>query len=89
MKEFTEKLKGLDAGHWITIAVILLTAAVEYGNSSAQIGELSRSQARVETSQQQLTIILDSVVSEQARVKQQLDDHIQMTTQHFREMEKK
>jgi hypothetical protein len=43
----------------------------------------------VETSQQQLTIILDSVVSEQARVKQQLDDHIQMTTQHFREMEKK
>lgn len=89
MRELAGKVKNLDTGHWITIAVLLLTGALQYGATTAQIGELSRSQARTEASEKETAVKLDSVMAEQARVKQQLADHIQMTNEHFMEMGKR
>ena len=89
MREFAAKVKSLDAGHWITIATVLLAAVLQYGNTTAQISELSRGQVRLEQSQGRNEAKLDGVIAEQARVKQQLEDHIQMTEQNFRELGKK
>jgi hypothetical protein len=89
MREFAAKVKSLDAGHWITIATVLLAATLQYGNTTAQISELSRGQVRLEQSQGRNEAKLDGVIAEQARVKQQLEDHIQMTEQNFRELGKK
>jgi hypothetical protein len=86
MRELAMKVKGLDVGHWITIISVILAASINYGNITAQIGELSRSQIRVEASLGSMQGKLEGVVAEQARVRQQLEDHIQKTNERFREV---
>jgi hypothetical protein len=96
MRELAGKVKNLDTGHWITIAVLILTGALQYGSTTAQIGELSRSQARTEASEIRLEQKVDGMVTDQAVFRAtlaasqaKLDAHIDETQRHFQEMGKR
>jgi hypothetical protein len=72
-EKITNGVKSLDVKQWISIVVFLLTAAVGYGSTVAQIRDVGLAQLRMESSLSMIGGKLGDVISEQARVKQQIE----------------
>ena len=96
MRELASQVKRLSNEAWIQIVVIVLAAAVTWGSTTSQIGDLRRSQDRTESAQLRLEVKVDGVISEQAAVKAslaasqaKLDAHIENTQHHFEVMDKR